>query len=73
MRELSFLNKGLTIVMTDERAEAKDEEGKSPVETFYSERGLPEFVEFLDGTREKLIQKVISIEGEKNGIPVEVA
>ena len=73
MRELSFLNKGLTIVMTDERAEAKDEEGKSPVETFYSNRGLPEFVEFLDGTREKLIQKVISIEGEKNGIPVEVA
>ena len=73
MRELSFLNKGLTIVMTDERAEAKDEEGKSPVETFYSERGLPEFVEFLDGTREKLIQKVISVEGEKNGIPVEVA
>ena len=73
MRELSFLNKGLTIVMTDERAEAKDEEGKSPVETFYSERGLPEFVEFLDGTREKLIQNVISIEGEKNGIPVEVA
>ena len=73
MRELSFLNKGLTIVMTDERAEAKDEEGKSPIETFYSERGLPEFVEFLDGTREKLIQKVISIEGEKNGIPVEVA
>ena len=73
MRELSFLNKGLTIIMTDEREEAKDEEGKSPVETFYSDRGLPEFVEFLDGNREKLIQKVISIEGEKNGIPVEVA
>ena len=73
MRELSFLNKGLTIIMTDEREEAKDEEGNSPVETFYSDRGLPEFVEFLDGTREKLIQKVISIEGEKNGIPVEVA
>jgi len=73
MRELSFLNKGLTIVMTDEREEAKDEEGNSPVETFYSDRGLSEFVEFLDGTREKLIQKVISIEGEKNGIPVEVA
>ena len=73
MRELSFLNKGLTIIMTDEREEAKDEEGKSPVETFYSDRGLPEFVEFLDGTREKLIEKVVSIEGEKNGIPVEVA
>ena len=73
MRELSFLNKGLTIVMTDERKEAKDQEGNSPVETFYSDRGLPEFVEFLDGTRERLIQKVISIEGEKSGIPVEVA
>ena len=73
MRELSFLNKGLTIDMTDERSEAKDENGNSPVETFYSDRGLSEFVEFLDGTREKLIQKVISVEGEKNGIPVEVA
>jgi len=73
MRELSFLNKGLKIVMTDEREEAKDDQGNSPIETFYSERGLPEFVEFLDGTREKLIQKVVSVEGEKNGIPVEVA
>jgi len=73
MRELSFLNKGLTIIMTDEREGSKDEEGKSPIETFYSDRGLPEFVEFLDGTREKLIEKVVSIEGEKNGIPVEVA
>jgi DNA gyrase subunit B len=73
MRELSFLNKGLTIVMTDERSEFKNEEGKSPEETFYSDRGLSEFVEFLDGNREKLIQKVISVEGEKSGIPVEVA
>ena len=73
MRELSFLNKGLTIVMTDERSESKNEDGNAPAETFYSERGLSEFVEFLDGTREKLIQKVISVEGEKNGIPVEVA
>ena len=66
MRELSFLNKGLKIVMTDEREEAKDDQGNSPIETFYSERGLPEFVEFLDGTREKLIQNVVSVEGEKN-------
>ena len=73
MRELSFLNKGLTIVMTDERSESKNEDGSSPVETFYSEKGLSEFVEFLDGTREKLIQNVVSVEGEKNGIPVEVA
>ena len=73
MRELSFLNKGLTIVMTDERSESKNEDGSSPEETFYSEKGLSEFVEFLDGTREKLIQNVVSVEGEKNGIPVEVA
>ena len=73
MRELSFLNKGLTIVMSDERLESKNEDGSSPVETFYSEKGLSEFVEFLDGTREKLIQNVVSVEGEKNGIPVEVA
>jgi len=73
MRELSFLNKGLTIVMSDERSESKNEGGSSPIETFYSEKGLSEFVEFLDGTREKLIQNVVSVEGEKNGIPVEVA
>ena len=63
MRELSFLNKGLTIVMSDERSESKNEDGSSPVETFYSEKGLSEFVEFLDGTREKLIQNVVSVEG----------
>ena len=73
MRELSFLNKGLTIVLTDERSDSKNEDGSSPAEIFYSEKGLSEFVEFLDGTREKLIQNVVSIEGEKNGIPVEVA
>ena len=71
MRELAFLNKGLTITMTDERT--TDEEGNHPAETFYSELGLQEFVTFLDGNREKLIQDVISVEGEKNGIPVEVA
>ena len=73
MRELSFLNKGLKITLNDERDSSKDEEGGSPSDIFYSERGLSEFVEFLDGNREKLIQNVISVEGEKNGIPVEVA
>ena len=73
MRELSFLNKGLKITLNDERDSSKDEEGVSPSEIFYSERGLSEFVEFLDGNREKLIQNVISVEGEKNGIPVEIA
>ena len=71
MRELSFLNKGLTINITDERE--KEEDGSFKSEVFYSDRGLPEFVEFLDGNREMLIDKVISIEGEKAGIPVEVA
>ncbi len=73
MRELSYLNKGLIINMSDERESSKDENGNSPKEKFYSENGLSEFVEFLDGNRERLIQKVISVEGEKNGIPVEVA
>ncbi len=73
MRELSYLNKGLTINMSDERESSKDENGNSPKEKFFSENGLSEFVEFLDSNRERLIQKVISVEGEKSGIPVEVA
>ncbi len=71
MRELAYLNKGITITLTDERE--YDEEGKERSNTFHSEKGLPEFVEFLDGTREKMIESVISMEGEKSGIPVEVA
>jgi len=71
MRELSYLNKGVTITITDKRQ--KDDDGEFVSETFYSDEGLKEFVRFLDGTREALIQNVISMEGEKNGIPVEVA
>ena len=71
MRELSFLNKGVTIKLTDKRK--KDDEGNFISETFYSDEGLPEFVKYLDSTRESLTTKVISMEGEKNGIPVEVA
>ena len=71
MRELSYLNKGVTISLTDKRN--KDEKGEFISETFYSEEGLKEFIKFLDETREPLIQSVISMEGEKNGIPVEVA
>jgi DNA gyrase subunit B len=71
MRELAFLNKKLTITITDKRQ--KDDEGNYINEKFYSEIGLPEFVSYLDGTREQLIANVISMEGEKNGIPVEVA
>lgn len=71
MRELSFLNKGITVTLTDRRN--PDESGEFPTETFHSELGLKEFVLFLDGNRERLISDVISIEGEKGGIPVEVA
>jgi DNA gyrase subunit B len=71
LRELSFLNKGLTISITDKRE--KDEEGNHITETFFSEVGLPEFIRYLDGTREQLTAGVIAMEGEKNGIPVEVA
>ena len=71
MRELAFLNKGIRIVLTDKRE--KDEKGEFLSEEFHSEEGLKEFIRFLDGTREPIIADVISMEGEKNGIPVEVA
>lgn len=71
LRELSFLNKGLRLTLTDERQ--TDEEGNFVSEEFFSERGLQEFVEYIDATREQLMSKVIHITGEKNGVPVEVA
>ena len=71
MRELSFLNKGITITLTDKRYRDEDENFIS--EVFHSELGLQEFVRFLDGTRSPVISDVIYMEGEKNGIPVEVA
>ncbi|MCB0484748.1 MAG: DNA topoisomerase (ATP-hydrolyzing) subunit B [Flavobacteriaceae bacterium] len=71
LRELSFLNKGITITLTDKRQ--KDEKGEFLHEQFYSEIGLPEFVKYLDGNREQLTASVIAMEGEKSGIPVEVA
>ena len=71
MRELSFLNKGVTISIMDKRQ--KDDEGAYVSEVFYSDEGLKEFIRFLDATRNPLIKEVISMEGEKNAIPVEVA
>ena len=71
MRELAYLNKGIKISIEDRRR--KDEEGKYISDTFISEEGLKEFIRFLDETREAIIGDVISMEGEKNGIPVEVA
>jgi len=71
LRELSYLNKGLTITLEDKRF--AEEDGTFKGETFHSKEGLKEFIRFLDGNREMLIGDVISMEGEKNGIPVEVA
>lgn len=71
LRELSFLNKGITLTLTDERNH--DEEGNPIHERFYSETGLQEFCTYIDQNREQLIQDVIHMEGEVNDIPVEVA
>ncbi|MGA1771994.1 MAG: DNA topoisomerase (ATP-hydrolyzing) subunit B [Flavobacteriaceae bacterium] len=71
MRELAYLNKGITITLTDKRN--TNDDGTHVNDIFHSEEGLPEFIRFLDATREPIIEKVVAIEGEKNGIPVEVA
>ena len=71
MRELSFLNKGLTISITDNRK--KDKDGNPLSETFHSKEGLSEFIKYLDESREPIINDIIKMEGEKNNIPVEVA
>jgi len=71
MRELSFLNKGLTISITDNRS--KDKDGNPVSETFHSKEGLSEFIQYLDKGRVPIISSIIKMEGEKNGIPVEVA
>lgn len=71
LRELSFLNAGIKIHLIDHREQ--DENGKDIGETFFSEGGLAEFVEYLDNTRERLIPEPIYIEGDKGGIPVQVA
>jgi len=71
LRELAFLNKGITITLTDERR--KNEDGSFPTETFHSEGGLKEFVAYIDGNRESIMEHVIFMEGERDNIPVEVA
>jgi DNA gyrase subunit B len=71
MRELSFLNKGITITLTDKRE--KDDKGEFVSEIFHSQEGLKEFVKFLDGNREPIIAHVISMENDKGEVPVEVA
>ena len=71
LRELAFLNKGINLSVTDKRR--KDDDGEFVKEEFYSEGGLKEFVSFLDETRDSILQDVIYIDGEKDGVPVEVA
>lgn len=71
MRELSFLNKGVTITFTDKRE--KEDSGEFRSETFYSTEGLKEYIRYLDGNREPIISHVISMDHEKGEIPVEVA
>jgi len=71
MRELAFLNKGITIILTDRRH--LNEDGSYQTEIFHSEEGLKEFVKFIDSNREPLVDNIIYINTEKNDIPVEVA
>jgi DNA gyrase subunit B len=71
LRELAFLNKGIELSLTDYRE--KDEHGQPTYACFYSQEGLRDFITYLDATREKLIPEPITIDGEKNGIPVEIA
>lgn len=70
MRELAYLNRGITITLTDER---EQNENGFRSETFFSANGLADFIQYLDENREKLIPSPITIEGEKANIPVEIA
>jgi len=71
LRELSYLNRGIRILLTDERDIQED--GTQRSQEFYSEGGLKEFTEFIDQNREKLIPEPMYMEGEIEGIPVEVS
>ena len=86
LRELAFLNKGIKLTLTDLRENSIDDDNNgngngnsedtnntNKTEVFYSELGLLEFVQYLDGTREKLTDKPIYLENDKSGIPIEIA
>jgi DNA gyrase subunit B len=74
LRELAFLNKGIQLSIVDKRElEENGNGGEYRNDTFYSEEGLKEFIEFLDATRDKIIQNTVHVETTKNGIPVEIA
>ena len=72
MRELAYLNKGITIDITDLR-EMKEDGTPMRADHFYSEKGLRDFINYLDENREKLMPEAIYIEGERKGIPIEIA
>ncbi len=71
LRDLAFLNAGITLTLTDKRD--VNDEGEARGEVFYSKEGLREFVEYIDSNKESLINDVIHLNTEKQGIPVEVA
>ncbi|MCH5345730.1 MAG: DNA topoisomerase (ATP-hydrolyzing) subunit B [Muribaculaceae bacterium] len=71
LRDLAYLNAGITLTLTDKRE--LDESGRPRHEEFYSKDGLREFVEYIDSNKESLINDVIHLDTERNGIPVEVA
>lgn len=71
LRDLAFLNAGITLTLTDKRE--VNEEGEARSETFYSREGLREFVQYIDSNKESLIDDVIHLNTERQGIPVEVA
>jgi len=71
LRELAFLNKGIKLILTDKRDVQEDGAFKS--EIFHSEEGLKEFVQYLDNTRERLIEDTIHVSIENNDVPVEIA
>lgn len=71
LRELAFLNRGITLSITDKRDVQED--GSFRSESFHSEEGLKEFVQYLDGTRERLIEDTIHVSIDKNEVPVEIA
>lgn len=71
LRELAYLNAGITLTLTDKRV--SNEEGAFKTERYYSETGLEEFVRYIDKNKDSLIQEPIHIVTEKNGIPIEIA
>lgn len=82
LRELAFLNKGIKLTLTDLRENTEEKDGNGNIEevenkvkkeVFFSELGLLEFVQYLDGTRDKLTEKPIYLENDKTGIPIEIA